>query len=194
MTFNVFKQDVNGSRTDERIVTCTRDCSIIVCGCHMFEMEGLMCRHIIRFREVLGSNGNHLLMHIPKPLILQRYTLNWHTRDTFLIISYYIVTIFVIYTLLFSYTLYKISYRYCRTAKDGLLIADTIPEVSHPDVAQMSELITAMAKLKSTVLPVYIIINYEFGTLYIRKNLTCLKILLIRLMGIQARLLQLYNA
>ncbi|CAN1846135.1 hypothetical protein LINPERHAP1_LOCUS38096, partial [Linum perenne] len=32
MTFNVFKQDVNGSRTDERIVTCTRDCSNIVCG------------------------------------------------------------------------------------------------------------------------------------------------------------------
>ncbi|CAN1139663.1 hypothetical protein LINPERPRIM_LOCUS23912, partial [Linum perenne] len=60
----------------------------------------------------MGSNGNHLLLHIPKPLILQRY---------------------------------------CRTAKDGLLIADTIPEVSHPDVAQMSELITAMAKLKSTV-------------------------------------------
>ncbi|CAN1355823.1 hypothetical protein LINPERPRIM_LOCUS43834, partial [Linum perenne] len=30
MTFNVFKQNVNGSRTDERIVTCTRDCSTIL--------------------------------------------------------------------------------------------------------------------------------------------------------------------
>ncbi|CAN0875513.1 hypothetical protein LINGRAHAP2_LOCUS10878, partial [Linum grandiflorum] len=40
----------------------------------MYEMEGMLCRHLIRVRELFGATMNRELLTLPGELILSRYT------------------------------------------------------------------------------------------------------------------------
>ncbi|CAN0899229.1 Protein FAR1-RELATED SEQUENCE 5, partial [Linum grandiflorum] len=46
----------------------------MLCGCRMFEQQGLVCRHMIRMRELLGHNGRTYLLTLPPEYILPRFS------------------------------------------------------------------------------------------------------------------------
>ncbi|CAN1293298.1 Protein FAR-RED IMPAIRED RESPONSE 1, partial [Linum perenne] len=72
--FNVFKRQMDGTTTDNRAVAISADGSAMECKCHMYEMEGLLCRHLIRARELLGNIENEDFLKVDPTLIMRRYS------------------------------------------------------------------------------------------------------------------------
>ncbi|CAN0899150.1 Protein FAR1-RELATED SEQUENCE 5 [Linum grandiflorum] len=74
-TFDVYQKLESDETTDHRIVRLSVKEQTVICTCHRFELDGLLCRHAIRVIAILGSIGEPTLLPIPQKYILERWTI-----------------------------------------------------------------------------------------------------------------------
>ncbi|XP_022885642.1 protein FAR1-RELATED SEQUENCE 5-like [Olea europaea var. sylvestris] len=83
-TYEVCKEEINDERSKKKMffVSFRKDDCDIVCSCHLFEFQGIICRHMI---SILIRNG---VKQIPDKYILRRWRRNVSRAHTRVIVNY----------------------------------------------------------------------------------------------------------
>lgn len=75
LAYRVYEMEDSGSGVlDERVVHVGFENVCLACTCRLYEMLGLLCRHVLRVMEFLSASGHTEMRQIPPQYIKSRWT------------------------------------------------------------------------------------------------------------------------